>query len=117
MLHQWLNLIGLSFDFIGVLMLAREWLIAFETEQKESEIAERERRFRPHVMPSQPQNPHHAVFERMREDQRFRQQMTRGYAARSTRRGWFVIAFLFVASGFALQVIGSWPGGFPGLGF
>jgi hypothetical protein len=116
MLQQWLNVAGLSFDFIGVLMLAYEWWIALNTERKEIQLAEQEMRFRPHPMTPQPHGEHQAVFERMREDQRFRQRVERAHTAHNMRREWFVIAFVFIASGFALQFLGSWPGGLPGYG-
>lgn len=116
MISQWLNLTGLSFDFIGVLMLAYEWWIALNAEETEIEIVEREMRFRPNPLAPPAHGEHQAVIDRMREDQHFRQRIQRGHVARSMRRGWFAAAFLFIASGFALQFVGSWPGGFPGLG-
>jgi hypothetical protein len=121
MIQPWLNEIGLSVDFVGAMLLAREWWIALGSEQREAEIFERQRRedelFRPSPLaPQQPPNPSHAVFERMREEQRFTQQKQRTHAARGMRRSWFTAALLLLATGFLLQMAGSWPGGLPGLG-
>jgi hypothetical protein len=119
MIQPWLNEFGLSMDFVGAMLLAREWWIAFGAEQREDEIMERQRRedelMQFGAQQSTP-NPSHAAFERMREQQRFTQYKQRVNAARGMRRSWFMTALGLLATGFLLQLAGSWPGGLPGLG-
>lgn len=112
MIQPWLNEFGLSMDFVGAMLLAREWWIALGAEQREDEIMERQRR-EDELMQfgsQQSSNPSHAAFERMREQQRFSQYKQRTVAARGMRRSWFMTALLLLAAGFLLQMAGSWPG-------
>lgn len=115
-MQNWLNPLGLGFDFVGVLILAWEWWLALSADQREAAITEQQMRFRPHPMTPPLAGEHQAVFDRMREDMRFRQMMERGHMTRSLRRAWFLTAFALMAVGFILQFLGSWPGGVPGLG-
>lgn len=114
MLQPWLNEMGLAADFVGAMLLAREWWIAFGAEQREDEIMERQRRedelmqFAARSNPTP--NPSHAAFERMREQQRFTQYKQRVNTARGMRRAWFMTALGLLAFGFLLQMAGSWPG-------
>ena len=113
MFQPWFNLIGLSFDFVGVIMLAYEWWIALSAERQEADRAAFEQRIRPHPMMQQQQqaNPHFAVHEHMREGLRFQQQAQRAQNIRGMRRGWFTAAMVLIAAGFLFQILGSWPGG------
>lgn len=115
MIQQWFNLAGLSFDFVGVIMLAYEWWIALSAERAEAERAAFEHRMRPHPMMQQQQqsNPHQPVHDYMRENMRFQQQTLRAQGVRGMRRGWFTTAMAFIALGFLLQILGSWPGNLP----
>lgn len=108
--QAWLNVVGLMLDFIGVTILAWEWWLAISAERRETEIEARERMLRPHPMLPKPAGPHQAVFDHMREDRRFRERVGRASAVRGMRGSWFLVAFLLIAAGFALQIMGSWPG-------
>lgn len=110
MVEQWLNVIGLSLDFAGVVLLANEWRIAFKAEQNEAELAAREQMLKPSPLAPKPNNPHQPAFDHMREQLRFHQQRQRAQTARGVRRGWFLAALILVAVGFLLQILGSWPG-------
>jgi hypothetical protein len=114
-MQQWFNLAGLCFDFLGVMMLAYEWWIALSADRQEAERAAFERRIQPPPMMRQQQqqsNPHQPMHDYMRENLRFQQQIQREQGIRGMRRGWFTAAMVFVALGFLLQIVGSWPGGF-----
>jgi hypothetical protein len=102
---------GLSLDFVGVILLAYEWWIALSAERLEAELLAREQMLKPSPMMPKPNNPHQAVFDHMREQQRFRQQAMRGQTTRGMRRSWFTVALVLIAAGFLLQLAGSWPRG------
>jgi hypothetical protein len=112
MIQQWLNVAGLSLDFLGVIMLAYEWSIALSAENKEAERAAMENRLRPSPAFQQHQanNPHQPMHDYMREQLRFQQQNARAQAVRGLRRSWFVTALVLIALGFMLQILGSIPG-------
>jgi hypothetical protein len=66
-MQQWFNLAGLSFDFIGVIMLAYEWWIALSNERRLAAEAEFERRIRPNPVfqqQMQQNNPHAPMLVR-----------------------------------------------------
>ena len=110
MLHQWLNIAGLTFDFFGVLLLAYEWWIALKADEREAEIAARENMFKRSPMMPGRNDRTQAVFDHMDEQMRFNQQMQRTRSTLGMRRGWFVLALVLIAAGFLLQILGSWPG-------
>ena len=114
MIQQWFNLAGLSFDFVGVIMLAYEWWIAHKADEQAAERAAFEQRIRPNpVMQQQMQqnNPHHQMHSYMQDNLRFQRSSTAAQTLRGMRRGWFVAALVLIATGFLLQILGSWPGG------
>lgn len=113
MIQGWLNFTGLSLDFVGVLLLAYEWRIAVQAERREAELAQREQMLKPNPMMPRPNIPQQAVFDHMREQQRFNQQYRRTQTTLLMRRSWFSAALLLIATGFLLQIVGSWPGAFP----
>jgi len=113
MVKEWLNVAGLGFDVVGVLLLSYEWWVAISAERREAEIMEREQRLKPHPMMPRHNNPHQAVFDHMRENLRFQQQNRRAHAVREERRSWFIAALWLIAFGFLLQLMGSWPGELP----
>jgi hypothetical protein len=113
-MQQWFNLAGLSFDFIGVIMLAYEWWIALSNERRLAQEAEFERRIRPNPVfqqQMQQNNPHAPMHEHMRENLRLQREAARAHGVRGMRHGWFAAAMVCIALGFLMQMIGSWPGG------
>ena len=122
-MHQgWLQVAGLVMDFAGVMLLAGEWLVAYRAQRREEEIeAQGDRELKTLAFAQS-----HVTDERMaahykmvtaRAVDRIREQgldvRRRGHQIRLPV---FVAALLLVAGGFALQILGSWPGGLPGLG-
>ena len=110
MAQVWLNVIGLSLDFLGVMLLAWEWSIALGAERREAELEARERLGARHPMMPRPAGPHQAVFDHMREQRVAGEKGRRSVATQGLRRGWFGLAMALIASGFLLQILGSWPG-------
>lgn len=112
MLQHWLNIAGLAFDFVGVLLLAYEWWIALKADERESQIL-RQERLRDQTMAMHRQNnPGYAAHERLNQDMTFNSRLHRAAEARGMRRGYFVLALVLIAAGFLLQIAGSWPYGF-----
>jgi len=109
MWHQWVNIAGLTFDFLGVILLSYEWWIALKADERESQIAEQEY-FRESTMAMHRQNmPTADVLERMNKQMSFSSRQRRSAEARGMRRGYFVLAVVLIASGFVLQILGSLP--------
>ncbi len=108
-MQEWLNVAGLGLDFVGILMLANEWRIMLNAEQREAELAAHEQRMKPHPMMPKPNIPQQPVFEYMRDQQKFLEMSNRGRQTRQIRRKWFIGALIIVATGFLLQILGSIP--------
>lgn len=106
----YLNIAGLTLDFLGVLLLGFEWWTALSAERREAERQRRQAMLRPSPMMPRPQGPHQAVFDHMREQREVYDQVARGEAVRGMRRGWFALAMVLISLGFLLQIAGSWPG-------
>ncbi len=109
MWQHWVNLLGLTLDFMGVLLLANEWRISIGAEAREAEIAASEEMFKPNPMMPKSSLPQQPVFDWMRERENFRQLTFRSRQVRQARQGYYRIAMLMVTLGFLLQIIGSWP--------
>lgn len=105
----WIDLAGLSLDFIGVLLLASEWRIAIAAERREAELEEREMLLRPRPGAPRPAGPHQAVFDDMRDRMDERRRRGRMAADRAARRARFTPALALIAVGFLLQIIASAP--------
>ncbi len=71
---------------------------------------EQHRRMQPSPMMPRPQVPMQQVFDHMRDQQRLRERAERAAGTRGIRRSVFAGAFMLVAAGFLLQILGSWPG-------
>ncbi len=108
--QQWLNVAGLALDFVGVVLLAFEWWTALKAEAHEADLEAFERRMAPSPMMPRPGGEHQAVFDHMRAQQKAAARSHRGASTRGMRRGWFALAMTLIASGFLLQLAGSWPG-------
>lgn len=106
----YLNIAGLTCDFLGVVLLGLEWWTALSAERQEAERLRRQAMLKPNPMMPRPSGPHQAVFDHMREQRETFQQVQRGEAVRGMRRGWFMLAMALIAVGFLLQIAGSWPG-------
>ncbi len=106
----YLNIAGLTFDFLGVVLLGLEWHTALSAERQEAERLRRQAMLKPSPMMPRPGGPHQAVFDHMRDQRETFQQVQRGEAVRGMRRGWFMLAMVLIALGFLLQIAGSWPG-------
>jgi hypothetical protein len=109
-LGPYLNLAGLTLDFLGVVLLAIEWWTALSAERREAEILRRQEMLRPHPMMPRPGGPHQPVFDHMRQQRQSQAQIERGETVRGMRRGWFALAMALIAGGFLLQIAGSLPG-------
>jgi hypothetical protein len=113
MTQQWLNVLGLSLDFIGFMLLLREWWLAFFNEARQMQLAEQFDRMRAlrNLRPRAPgeRNPFEQV-ERMQDESAIRNARGEHRAAMAARRGMFLLATVLIVSGFVLQIAGTWPG-------
>jgi len=108
-LQPWLNTVGLLLDFLGILLLAREWGIAARHDAKEAELERVEEMQRPRPMQPRPEGPHHEVHQDLRRRHAFAQRQERRRRTWSERRSWFVASFAVILLGYALQLVGSVP--------
>ena len=113
MTQQWLNVLGLAFDFLGFMLLLREWWLAFFNEDRQMQMAEQLDRMRStrNMLPRAPgeRNPYESL-ERVQDEQAIRRARAEHRAAMAARKGTFVLATALIVAGFVLQIVGTWPG-------
>src|SRR5262245_46971463 len=113
MTQQWLNVLGIVLDFIGFMLLLREWWLAFFNEGRQMQLAEQLDRMRAlrNMRPRDPgeRNPFETI-ERMQDEQAVRGARAEHRAALTARRGVFLLATMLIVAGFLLQLIAAWPG-------
>ena len=113
MSQQWVTVLGLVLDFAGFALLLREWWLAFFNEARQIEMAEQLERMRSlrTMIPRNPgeRNPFESI-ERMQDDQSIRKARNLHRQAMAARKSVFVLAFVLITLGFALQLVGAWPG-------
>ncbi len=106
---DWLNVAGLGLDFVGFLMLANEWRIMVNAEEREAALAMQEQRTKPHPLMPKPNIPQQPVFDYMREQRKFLEMSHRTSETRRRRKGWFIGALLLIALGTLMQIAASLP--------
>lgn len=113
MTQQWLTVLGLGLDFAGFMLLLREWWLAFFNESRQMQMAEQLDRMRAlrNMRPRAPgeRNPFERL-DQMQDEQGIRSARSEHRAALAARRGVFLLATVLIVSGFALQIVGAWPG-------
>jgi hypothetical protein len=110
MLQQWLNVTGLTFDFIGVILLSYEWWIALKADEREMAFARQEQQTQKMREMRKIDSPGFKQMDRFKDQIRLNEQMQRTRTVLGMRRGWFVAALALICGGFFLQILGSLPG-------
>lgn len=112
--QAWLTVSGLAIDFLGFVLLLREWWIAFLSERSlmaHEENLERQQKLR--AFASQNINDamrqHLARSGEMQDDMAIRRTRDERRAALKGRRRWFLAASVLIALGFILQLAGALP--------
>lgn len=112
--QSWLTVIGLALDFLGFVLLLREWWIAFLSEKSllaHEELLERQQKMRSFA--SQNSNDamraHMARAGEMQDDMLIRQAREERRSAQRGRRRWFMMASVLIVLGFAFQLAGALP--------
>lgn len=113
MAQDWLNVLGLTADFFGVLLLASEWWIALSAERLAAERNRREAMMQPSPMMPRPNTPHQAVFDHMAGQRRALQTYEHTTQVMGMRKSRFGLAIALITLGFLCQLLGQWPGGLP----
>ena len=113
MTQQWLTVLGLALDFLGFMLLLREWWLAFFNENRQMQMAEQLDRMRAmrNMIPRDPRerNPYESL-ERVQDEQAIRRARAEHRAAMAARRGVFLLATVLIVTGFVLQIVGAAPG-------
>lgn len=112
MLQAWLTVAGLALDFIGFVLLLREWWLAFFSESRQigaEEQLERARTLRNLRPPSSTGTDPFATLDRMQDEQAIRKARAAHRSAMAARRRAFVFAAALIILGFLLQLVGAWP--------
>lgn len=109
-----LNLAGIGLDFIGFVILLREWWIAVFSERAEMAFEEamaRQSDFDEFAMRSASgdMKDHMIRSAKMRADHRIREFRTKRRAMLSTRRKLYFLAVVLIVTGFTAQLLGSIP--------
>jgi hypothetical protein len=113
MTQQWLTVLGLALDFLGFMLILREWWLAFFNEGRQMQMAEQLDRMRAmrNMIPRDPRerNPYESL-ERAQDEQAIRRARAEHRAAMAARRGMFLLATVLIVAGFVLQIVGAAPG-------
>lgn len=112
--QAWVNVAGLSFDFLGFCLLLREWWIAFLSEtavMAQEEALAQQQKLRAFAAQSanDAMKRHLAVAGQMQDDMAIGQARAQRRAALRGRRAWFISAAIFIALGFLLQLLAALP--------
>lgn len=117
MTQQWLQVVGLVVEYLGVLLLAWEWFAARRQDQTEHAIAEQQARReegRAALQRVQSGNPQMQRHHEMTRDIDRRMVAAQVDATRRRYGGLraraVAVSLLVVTAGFALQLVGSIPG-------
>jgi hypothetical protein len=113
MTQQWITVAGLALDFVGFALLLREWWLAFFNEARQIEMAEQLERMRAMrtLIPRGPGEPNpYESLERAQDEMAIRKARTAHRQAMAARKRMFLLAMVLIVLGFALQIIGAWPG-------
>ncbi|NOT72871.1 MAG: hypothetical protein HOP09_16815 [Hyphomicrobium sp.] len=112
--QSWLTVIGLALDFLGFVLLLREWWIAFLSEKSllaHEESLERQQKMR--AFASQNANDtmrtHITRAGEMQDDMAIRRARDERRAAQKGRRRWFMMASVLIVLGFVFQLAGALP--------
>jgi hypothetical protein len=113
MTQQWLTVLGLGLDFLGFMLLLREWWLAFFNENRQMQMAEqldRARAMRDMRSRSMGGRNPFETLDRMQDESAIRNARTEHRSALTARRGVFLLATALIVSGFLLQIVGAVPG-------
>lgn len=112
--QAWLTVIGLSLDFLGFVLLLREWWIAFLSERSlmaHEEALERQQKLR--AFASQNTNDamrqHMARTGEMQDDMAIRRARDERRDVQKGRKLWFSAATVLIVLGFLFQLVGALP--------
>lgn len=112
--QAWLTVAGLGLDFLGFMLLLREWWIAFLSERAimaHEENLERAQKLR--AFASQTANDtmrqHLSRAGEMQDDMAIRRARDERRGALKSRRRWFVASGVLITLGFLLQLAGALP--------
>lgn len=112
--QAWLTVAGLVFDFLGFMLLLREWWIAFLSERAimaHEENLERTQKLRAFASQtaSDTMRQHMTRAGEMQDDMAIRRARDERRGALKSRRRWFVAAGVLIALGFVFQLAGALP--------
>jgi len=112
--QAWLTVSGLVIDFLGFVLLLREWWIAFLSERSlmaHEENLERQQKMR--AFASQNANDamrqHLSRAGEMQDDMAIRRARDERRSSLKGRRRWFIAAGVLITLGFLLQLAGALP--------
>ena len=113
-IQSWLTVIGLSLDFLGFVLLLREWWIAFLSERAlmaHEEQLDRQQKLRAFASQntSDAMHQHLARAGEMQDDMAVRRACDERRFAQAARRRWFAAATVLIVLGFVFQLAGALP--------
>mmetsp|Transcript_5418 Transcript_5418/g.6305 ORF Transcript_5418/g.6305 Transcript_5418/m.6305 type:complete len:127 (+) Transcript_5418:84-464(+) len=116
-ISSYINFAGLILDFIGFIILLREWWIAYLSQQQELELYQK--RFRQEQLDQLQQNnqsnlspqlqKHMEMVKNQRGKTQTMEEMKDIATKLKSRRGLYVIATALIMGGFLMQIVASIP--------
>mmetsp|Transcript_15300 Transcript_15300/g.16971 ORF Transcript_15300/g.16971 Transcript_15300/m.16971 type:complete len:127 (-) Transcript_15300:214-594(-) len=116
-ISSYINFAGLILDFIGFIILLREWWIAYLSQQQELELYQK--RFRQEQLDQLQQNnqsnlspqlqKHMETVKNQRGKTQTMEEMKDIATKLKSRRGLYVIATALIMGGFLMQIVASIP--------
>jgi len=116
-ISSYINFAGLILDFIGFIILLREWWIAYLSQQQELELYQK--RFRQEQLDQLQQNnqsnlspqlqKHMETVKNQRGKTQAMEEMKDIATKLKSRRGLYVIATALIMGGFLMQIVASIP--------
>ena len=113
-MQAWLTVFGQTLDFLGFVLLLREWWLAFFSEAAQlayEESLERQQKLR--AFSAQNANDqmkrHLATAGQMQDDMAISRARSERRAVQAGRRRWFLAATVLIVLGFILQLTGALP--------
>ena len=112
--QAWLSALGITLDFLGFVLLLREWWLAFFSEKAQmanEEALERQQKLRAFSAQhaSESMRGHLARTGEMQDDMAMRKMRDERRGAQAGRRRWFVAASVLITLGFVFQLLGAVP--------
>lgn len=119
MQQGWFQVLGIALDFVGVMLLAYEWIVNFIAQRREERLLSKgHKHIKDHAIAEASgvdgeQLAHYKYLALQAQEDLLKENNEIVKKDNKIRLPVFVTGMGLIAVGFLLQAIGSWPGGMP----